>query len=186
VVFLLISRLLGDKGIREYVAAAGEVLRRYRNVVFRLAGNVDTNPNSIQLDEVFQWHRAGVIEYMGQLDDVRTAIADCSVFVLPSYREGTPRAILEAMAMGRPIITTDAPGCRETVTDGDNGLLVPVKAVKELAIAMERFIVEPDLIPRMGARSRIIAVDKYDVHKVNSQMLTGMGILKQRCLNEKV
>ena len=113
---------------------------------------------------------------MGHLSDVRPAIAACSVYVLPSYREGTPRTVLEAMAMGRAIITTDAPGCRETVAHGDNGLLVPVKSVDELAQAMCRFIDEPGLAGAMGARSRLIAEGKYDVHKVNAVMLREMGL----------
>ncbi|MOA07937.1 N,N'-diacetylbacillosaminyl-diphospho-undecaprenol alpha-1,3-N-acetylgalactosaminyltransferase [compost metagenome] len=107
---------------------------------------------------------------------MRPAIADCSVYVLPSYREGTPRTVLEAMAMGRAVITTDAPGCRETVSDGDNGFLVPVKAVSELVEAMLRLIKEPGLAARMGQRSRQIAEEKYDVHRVNAVMLEEMGL----------
>jgi len=101
-------------------------------------------------------------------EDVHPVIAESSVYVLPSfYREGTPRTVLEAMAMGRPIITTDAPGCRETVKNGVNGFLVPVKDSKALIDAMEKFIKEPELIQEMGAKSREIAENKYDVHKVN-------------------
>ncbi|MND75874.1 N,N'-diacetylbacillosaminyl-diphospho-undecaprenol alpha-1,3-N-acetylgalactosaminyltransferase [compost metagenome] len=107
---------------------------------------------------------------------MRPIIADCNVYVLPSYREGTPRTVLEAMAMGRAIITTDAPGCRETVIDGDNGFLVPVKAVSELAAVMMRFVEDPDLAARMGRRSRLIAEEKYDVRRVNAVMLREMGI----------
>ena len=112
----------------------------------------------------------------GQQLDVKPYIADCSVYVLPSYREGTPRTVLEAMSMGRAIITTDAPGCRETVVDGDNGFLVPVKDADALAQAMLRFIEQPELIETMGKRSRAIAEEKYDVHKVNEQMLKGMKL----------
>jgi glycosyltransferase involved in cell wall biosynthesis len=179
VVFLLIARLLGDKGVREYVAAAAEVQKHYPSAVFRLVGYLDDNPDSVHQDEVTQWQLDGIIEYLGRMEDVRPAIANCSVYVLPSYREGTSRTVLEAMAMGRAVITTDAPGCRETVVDGDNGFLVPVKAVNELACAMERFISQPELILRMGVRSREIAEQKYDVHKVNAQMLECMGIRPQ-------
>jgi glycosyltransferase involved in cell wall biosynthesis len=98
------------------------------------------------------------------------------VFVLPSYREGTPRTVLEAMAMGRAIVTTDAPGCRETVVHGDNGFLVPAQDPEALAQAMRRFIDQPALQQRMGTRSRQLAEDKYDVHKVNALMLEGMGL----------
>ncbi|MEQ8800540.1 MAG: glycosyltransferase, partial [Haliea sp.] len=179
--FLLIARLLGDKGVREYVAAASKVRERHPDARFRLVGFIDGNPDSITQRELEQWIVDGDIDYLGELDDVRPAIADASVYVLPSYREGTPRTVLEAMSMGRPIITADAPGCRETVSHGDNGYLVPVKAVDELVEAMEYFITRPDLIHQMGARSREIAVEKYEVQKVNAQMLEGMGILTANC-----
>lgn len=175
-VFLLIARLLGDKGIREYVAAAQEIRKRHPEVVFRLVGAVDDNPDSVSTEEVESWQQNGTIEYLGRLDDVRPAIEGCSVYVLPSYREGTPRSVLEAMAMGRAVITTDAPGCRETVVDGDNGFLVPVKSVDELVEAMQRFIDKPELVAQMGERSRQVAENKYDVDKVNQVMLSAMGI----------
>ena len=126
--------------------------------------------------ELDDWVETGIIEFLGKLSDVRPAIAAATVYVLPSYREGTPRTVLEAMAMGRPIITADAPGCRETVTDGENGYLVPVKSVDALLDAMTRLIEEPGLTARMGACSRRLAVEKYDVHKVNAVMLREMGI----------
>lgn len=174
--FLLIARLLGDKGVREYAEAARQVRARHPDAVFSLVGWIDENPNAIKQDELDAWVEDGTLEFLGRLNDVRPAIAGCSVYVLPSYREGTPRTVLEAMAMGRAIITTDAPGCRETVVDDDNGFMVPVKAVKELVAAMQRFIVERELVARMGARSRQIAEQKYDVHRVNAVMLKEMGI----------
>lgn len=174
--FLLIARLLGDKGVREYVAAAAKVREMYPDAVFRLVGFIDENPDSITQAELDQWIAEGHIEYLGALEDVRPAIAGASVYVLPSYREGTPRTVLEAMSMGRPIITTDAPGCRETVVEGDNGYLVPVTSVDALVDAMQRFIDQPELIARMGQSSRAIAEEKYDVHKVNAVMLEAMGI----------
>jgi glycosyltransferase involved in cell wall biosynthesis len=174
--FLLIARLLGDKGVREYVQAARWVREKYPQVVCGLVGWIDENPDAITHAELQTWMDENVIQYLGHLQDVRPAIADCTVYVLPSYREGTPRTVLEAMAMGRPIITTDAPGCRETVVNGDNGYLVAVKSVDELAVAMERFVLEPGLAHQMGARSRVLAEDKYDVHKVNNHMLKEMGI----------
>ena len=138
--FLLIARLLGDKGVREYAQAATLVKAKYPQAQFDLVGWIDDNPDSIQQQELDSWIDDGLFIFWGKLTDVQPAIAASSVYVLPSYREGTPRTVLEAMAMGRPIITTDAPGCRETVVDGYNGYLVPVKAVEELATAMERFI----------------------------------------------
>lgn len=175
-VFLMIGRLLGDKGVREYAQAARRIRAARPEVRFQLVGWIDSNPDAIAQSELDAWIADGTLEFLGKLDDVRPAIAACTVYVLPSYREGTPRTVLEAMAMGRSIVTTDAPGCRETVVDGDNGLLVPVKSVDALVAAMLRFIDDPSLAPRMGARSRQIAEDKYDVHKINEVMLREMGI----------
>ena len=174
--FLQIARLLGDKGILEYVKAARQVKQLYPDVQFDLVGGLDANPTSINQDELNEWTTAGTINFLGRLDDVRPAIQASSVFVLPSYREGTPRTVLEAMAMGRAVITTDAPGCRETVIDGDNGFLVPVKNADALAQAMLRFIEEPKLIVQMGQRARVIAEEKYDVHKVNANMISAMEL----------
>jgi len=174
--FLLIARLLGDKGVREYAQAAEQVKQQYPDAQFDLVGWIDANPNTITQVELDQWVAAGTISFLGRLNDVRPAIQDCSVYVLPSYREGTPRTVLEAMAMGRAVITTDAPGCRETVVDGDNGFLIPVKDADALAQAMLRFIEQPELITQMGQRSRVIAEEKYDVHKVNAQMLNRMNL----------
>jgi glycosyltransferase involved in cell wall biosynthesis len=174
--FLLIGRLLRDKGVGEYVEAARLLLARYPDVVFRLAGWVDENPSSISERELGEWRAEGVVEFLGRLDDVRPAIAASCAYVLPSYREGTPRTVLEAMAMGRPVVTTDAPGCRETVQDGVNGFLVPVRDAKALAAAMERLIVEPGLMEAMGRESRRIAEERYDVHKVNGVILGTMGL----------
>ncbi|EIL91146.1 group 1 glycosyl transferase [Rhodanobacter spathiphylli B39] len=174
--FLMIARLLGDKGTREFAAAARVVRRQFPLTEFALVGWIDRNPDSIAQEELNEWVSNGDVEFVGRLEDVRPAIAACSVYVLPSYREGTPRSVLEAMAMGRAIITCDAPGCRETVVDGYNGFLVPVKSVDQLVIAMSRFISEPGLVLSMGARSRLLAEEKYDVKMVNSIMLQGMGI----------
>ncbi len=174
--FLMIARLLGDKGVREYAEAACRIKRANPDVRFQLVGWIDSNPDAIAQSELDAWVADGALEFLGKLDDVRPAIAASTVYVLPSYREGTPRTVLEAMAMGRPIITTDAPGCRETVIDGDNGFLVPVQSVDALVEAMLKFIEDPALAQRMGRRSRRIAEDKYDVHKVNAVMLREMGI----------
>lgn len=174
--FLLIARLLGDKGVREYAQAAAILKARHPQAQFDLVGWIDDNPSAIDPAELDQWVSSGLMHYWGKLADVRPAIAAASVYVLPSYREGTPRTVLEAMAMGRAIITTDAPGCRETVVDGDNGFLVPVKSVEALVQAMARFIQAPHLIASMGQRSRILAEQKYDVHAVNAVMLHEMGI----------
>lgn len=175
-VFLLIARLLRDKGITEYVEAAKELKRRYPEARFLLLGWTDENPAAISRQEVDAWVREGVIEYLGRHDDVRPYIAGASVYVLPSYREGLPRTVLEAMAMGRPIVTTDVPGCRETVIQGKNGYLVPPHDASALAQAMEKFILHPEIVPGMGRESRKIAEDRFDVHKVNWAILQAMGL----------
>ena len=174
--FLLIARLLKDKGIVEYVEACKQIKREYPDAEFHLVGSIDENPAAIEQAQLDQWIADGDIIYWGQVKDVRPAIAASSVYVLPSYREGTSRSVLEAMSMGRAIITTDAPGCREPVTNGINGYLVPVQAVTELIDAMRQFIEYPILYEQMGSASRVIAVDKYDVRKVNAHMIAEMGL----------
>lgn len=176
--FLLIARLIWDKGIGEYVDAARMLKARYPDVSFKLLGPFDSNPAAIKKSDVERWVCQGIIEYLGETDDVRPFIANSSVYVLPSfYREGTPRSILEAMAMGRPIITTNAPGCKETVKEGVNGFLVPTKDPVSLAAAMEKFIINPELIIPMGRKSREIAKEKYDVNKVNNVILKTMSLV---------
>ena len=175
--FLLIARLLGDKGVREYAESARIIKAQYPEAEFHLVGWIDDNPSAISQAELDEWIADGRLKYWGKLSDVRPAIAQSSVYVLPSYREGTPRTVLEAMAMGRAIITTDAPGCRETISHGVNGYLVEVKSVDDLAQSMQYFIEDPKLIEFMGQRSREIALNKYDVHQVNKHMLAEMGII---------
>ncbi|WFE72048.1 glycosyltransferase family 4 protein [Halomonas sp. M1] len=184
--FLLIARLLGDKGVRQYANAALLIKQQHPDMVFQLAGDIDSNPDTITQEELDAWVKEGSIQHLGWLDDVRPAIADCSVYVLPSYyREGTPRSVLEAMSMGRAVITTDAPGCRETVIDGDNGYLIPVRDVDALVKAMEHFIDRPSRVQAMGQRSLEIAKDRYDVHKVNAVMLEAMGVINSGVDNEE-
>lgn len=174
--FLLISRLLIDKGVREYFEAAKHVKKKYPEIDFGLVGWIDNNPNAIDAIELNDLVAEGNIIFYGRLDDVRPSIIDSSIYVLPSYSEGTPRTVLEAMAMGRPIITTDAPGCRETVIENKNGFLIPIKSSEALARAMIKFIEKPELIVRMGKHSRFIAEEKYDVKKVNKHILSEMNI----------
>ncbi len=176
--FLMIARLLRDKGVFEYIEAAKAIKKKYKDVEFILTGDLDENPSSVSSQQLHGWQEAGVIHYLGYKPDVRELIEDCHIYVLPSYREGTPRTVLEAMSMGRPIITTDVPGCRETVINNKNGFLVQVKNVDALAEAMERFIKNPNLINTMGSRSRMIAEEKYDVHKVNEAILEHMELGK--------
>lgn len=174
--FLLIARLLRDKGIYEYVGAARIIHKTYPQAEFHLVGPIDTNPDAIRETEIRAWQDEGHVIWHGAQSDVRPSIAAAHVYVLPSYREGTPRSVLEAMSMGRPIITTDAPGCRETVEEGVNGFLVPVGEPELLAHAMERFLRDTDLVSRMGAQSRRLAEEKYDVRKVNAVMMEAMEL----------
>ena len=174
--FLLIARLLADKGVREYAEAAKQIKQMYPEVEFHLVGWIDENPAAIAQEELDMWIADGRLKYWGKLADVRPAIAASSIYVLPSYREGTPRTVLEAMAMGRAVITTNAPGCKETVIHGENGFLIEVKSSESLVKAIQQFILDPSLIEKMGKRSRVIALNKYDVDAVNKHMLSEMGL----------
>ncbi len=175
--FLLIARLIAEKGVQDYVQAAKLLHARYPKAQFHLVGPYDPSPLAIKPDEVEAWVNEGYILYHGETNDVRPYIAQASVYVLPSYyREGTPRSVLEAMSMGRPIITTDTPGCRETVINGINGILIPPRDHMALADAMERFLIDPELIAPMGQQSRELAISKYDVHRVNGVILRTMGL----------
>jgi glycosyltransferase involved in cell wall biosynthesis len=169
--FLMIARLLADKGVREYVAAAASVRRVHPAVTFHLVGPFDGNPASVSAEEITAAAARGDIEFHGPAQDVRPHLAGCHVYVLPSYREGTPRSVLEAMAVGRAIVTTDAPGCRETVTNGHNGLLVPARDSHALAGAMLKLIAAPvGEVERMGRASHQLATSKYDVVTINAQI----------------
>jgi glycosyltransferase involved in cell wall biosynthesis len=173
--FLMIARLLKDKGIREFAQASKRLKAAYPEVPVTLVGDLDPSPDSLSRAELDELVRCG-IDYKGYLNDVRAAIANCSVYVLPSYREGTPRSVLEAMAMGRAIITTDAPGCRETVRNAENGFLVRPRDAESLYRAMLRFIETPELAVEMGQASRKLAEEKYDVRQVNADLLRYAGL----------
>lgn len=177
VTFLLVARLLRAKGIGYYADAAKRLKARYPQAKFVLVGWMDNSSRGMPSAEVDHWVSQGWIDYLGPCADVRPVIAAASVYVLPSfYGEGVPRSILEAMAMGRPIITTDSPGCRETVRSGTNGYLVPMHDSVQLADTMERFIVNPASIPAMGAASRRLAEEKFDVREVNRTILQSLGL----------
>jgi len=163
-VFLLVSRMLKDKGIEEFVEAARIVRQRFHAIQFQLLGFVDTvNPNSISLEKIRGWENEGVIQYLGKTDDVRPYMYRADCIVLPSYREGVPRSLLEAAAMSRPIIATDAVGCRDVVDNNVNGLLCRVRDVQDLAKKMMQMIElsQEDRL-EMGRAGRMKVETKFD------------------------
>ena len=177
ITFFMLSRLLKSKGVSEYLEAAKIVKNIYPDTRFCLLGKYETSmQDALSKDYVEQFLSEGIVERFEETTDVRPYYAECSVYVLPSYREGTPRTVLEAMAMGRPIITTDTNGCRETVIESKNGFLVPVGDSDKLADAMIKFIENSELIAIMGQESINYCVEKFDVNKVNSDMINILGV----------
>ena len=170
--FLFIGRMLKEKGINDFIAAAKIVKQSYPDVQFTVLGAIDSaNPGALQQSELDTLVSLNIINYPGQVDNVQKWIADSHVFVLPSYREGVPRSTQEAMAMGRAVITTDVPGCRETVIDGVNGFLVEKWNPQALAEKMIYFIEHPEQVAIMGQESYKIAQDKFDADKVNKRLI---------------
>jgi glycosyltransferase involved in cell wall biosynthesis len=162
--FLLISRMLKDKGIEEFAAAAKIVRLRAPAVEFQLLGFVDTeNANAISLERISTWEKNGVLQYLGKTDDVRPCLADADCIVLPSYREGVPRSLLEAAAMARPIIATDVVGCKDIVDHNINGLLCQVRDADDLAEKMMQMIeFSPEKRLDMGAQGRRKVTAQFD------------------------
>lgn len=175
--FIFVGRLLAEKGIREYVKAATLVKARYPDAEFVVLGGLDEdNPGGLTQQELDALIQDEVIIYPGHVSNVKNWIAEASVFVLPSYREGVPRSTQEAMAIGRAVITTDVPGCRETVIDGVNGFMVPRWNEQALAEAMIKLIKQPKLIEKMGLESYKIAQEKFDAAKVNIRLIKMLGL----------
>lgn len=177
--FTLIGRLLREKGIYEYLQAARLVKAQHPEVRFYLLGGLDSNPGAINQDEIQPWIKDGTVEWPGQVN-VNSWLVKTSVYVLPSYREGVPRSTQEAMAMGRPVITTDVPGCRETVVDGLNGFIVAPRNVTALSEAMLKFIDNPNLIATMGVESRRLAEDRFDMDKINLRLIDILLVSRKR------
>ena len=176
-IFLMIARLLVEKGVREFVRAAEIVRLRFPNAKFQLAGGLDQNPSSISSKELHLWINQVNIEYLGEVKSVQSILQSSKIFVLPSYREGIPRSILEALSTVRPIITTDSPGCRETVIHGKNGLLVPARNATALAKAMIKLLNEKEkTLKKMAKESYLIAKNKFEIGKVNKSMLKIMNL----------
>lgn len=171
--FVFIARLLREKGVYEYLNAARKVKNKYPETKFYVLGGFDNqNPFALRKSELNNYLSSGTVEYPGHVENVADYLIKSSVFVLPSfYREGVPRSTQEAMAIGRPIITTDVPGCRETVEDGINGYLIPPFNTDALAEKMIKFIQQPELINKMGKESRRIAELKFNVNEVNDKLI---------------
>lgn len=176
ITFFMLSRVMYSKGIREYLRACELVKGKHPEVRFMLLGACENIQDSLSKEDLAPYVEKGIIEHFGETDRVEDYYKQCSVYVLPSYREGTPRTVLEAMSMGRAIITTDAPGCRETVIDGKTGFLVPVKNAEAVAEKMTEFIENPELIKTLGAASAEYAREKFSVDKVNDDMCCHLNI----------
>lgn len=175
--FIFVGRLLRDKGILELIQAMRLVKQKFPQAQCFVIGERDNNnPNSFSQAEIEAIEKEGCVQLLGRINDVRPYLAKSQVMVLPSYREGTPRSVLEAMASGLPIITTDAPGCRETVQENVNGFLVPVQDHKILAEKMMSFLSNPSQVEIMGQASLQRARDLFDVDKVNAEILKTMEI----------
>ena len=180
---LFIGRIIADKGIYELIESARIIKKEYSNVTFTLMGMLGVkNKTSISENEVDNWINEGLIEFIPFQDDIRSFLGDSDLVVLPSYREGTPKTLIEAASMGKPLIATDVPGCREVVLDGINGFLCQVKSSVFLADAIKKFI-EMDYSYKieMGLKSRELAEQKFDVHKVNNCYINELNKIK----NEK-
>lgn len=174
IVFLMIAQLERPRGVLEYAVAARDLRGRAAGTRFLLAGPLSKSPDAVTMDALAA--AGGALEYLGSLDDVRKTLASCHVFVYPSYAEGMPLAVLEALATGRPVITTDTPGCRETVDDMVSGCLVPAADAKALAAAMESFLNRPDVIPPAGRAARLKAERRFDRTSVNRTLLEVLGL----------
>lgn len=175
--FLFIGRLLKEKGIHDFIAAVKLVKKLYPETQFTVLGAIDPyNLGALKQSELDELIASDIIHYPGHVNNVKDWIGNSHIFVLPSYREGVPRSTQEAMAIGRPIITTDVPGCRETVQNGVNGFLVPKWNPEALAEKMIYFIEHPDQMKMMGAASHKMALDKFDTHKVNQKWINILGL----------
>ena len=174
----MVGRLMRDKGVYEFLEAAQRVGLDFPDARFSILGRAETfNPTGISAGDIADLQRRYPVSFLEETTDVRPYLAQSSVFVLPSfYREGLPRTILEAMATGRAVITTDMPGCRDPIENGKNGIIVPPRDVDALADAMRAFLTNPALAAEMGKESRIRAENIYDVARVNLLLIGHMGI----------
>lgn len=177
-VVLFSSRMLATKGVLEYMEAVRILKQNGFKARFALAGTTDPgNPASVTDGQIESWNQSGLVEWWGWREDMPNTLAQTDIFCLPSYREGVPNALIEACACGLPIVTTDVPGCRDVVTHGVNGLLVPVKNALALADALETLLTNPELRQIMGTAGRETAINKFSTTKVNAETLDVYRIL---------
>jgi glycosyltransferase involved in cell wall biosynthesis len=174
---LFVGRYIADKGLHEYLEAARLVKTKHPDVTFEMVGYYDTNPSAVKPDFVQQYIDDGSVIDCGKQDDTYPYLKNCYTFVLPSYHEGIPKSVLEAMAVGRPIVTTNAPGCKETVENGVNGYLVDVGNSTQLADQIERIICNEKIAALMAEESYKRVMEKYDVRIVNEQLIMDMGLV---------
>ena len=169
---ILVARMLWDKGVGEFVKAATVLKQQGVDADFLLVGSVDLgNPKSISIEQLEQWSKSGVVKWLGERADIPQLVAKSHIAVLPSYREGLPKSLIEAAAVGRPIVTTNVPGCREVVKEGENGFLVPARDAKKLAAAIKKLTNNPKLLITMGKKSRLMAEQEFSIQKVISKTL---------------
>ncbi|WP_100010091.1 glycosyltransferase family 4 protein [Lentibacillus sediminis] len=181
-VFMMISRLTGSKGVNEYLEAIEMVKEKHPESIFYLIGPMDDDST---MDQILLQRLVdeGTLKLIGKVDDVRLYLQKSRIFVLPSYYpEGVPRSILEALAMGRPVITTTTPGCKETVIDGVNGFLVPPRDSKKLAERMIWMVENKDKVDNMGQQSRILCEEKFDVNHINQIILRNIESNDQQAM----
>ena len=170
-VITMIARLYWSKGIKEFVEAANMLHKKHRNLVFLIVGWIDKNNPDAITEGFIKKATNEFVKFIGKREDIREILYVTDIYVLPSYREGLPRTVLEAMAMEKPIVTTDAPGCKETVENGVNGFLIPIKNSKALARAIEKLILNKDLRKKMGRASREKVIKEFSSEIVVSQVL---------------
>lgn len=178
--FFMLARVMRSKGICEYLEACRTVKEKYPDVRCMLLGACEGIQDSLSQETLAPYLEDGIVEHFGETDKVEDYFAQCSVYVLPSYREGTPRTVLEAMSMGRPIITTDAPGCRSTTENGKTGFLVPVRDSDAVAEKMIYFIENPESIKAMGDAAAEYCREKFDVERVNDDMCEYLRIQEEK------
>ncbi|MHB1128767.1 MAG: glycosyltransferase family 4 protein [Ilumatobacteraceae bacterium] len=172
IVISLISRMLRDKGVVEFVNAARFVAKTGVDVRFQLIGDIDSgNPTTLKQSQLEEWNREGIVSWKGHVSDIPTVLSGSHIVCLPSYREGLPKSLIEALAAGRPVVTTNVPGCREVVIDEDNGLLVEPRDPRALADALQRLIADKELRIKFGAAGRLRAEHEFSATRINSQTL---------------